>query len=284
MSKFNINDKIKSFFSTHNPYTLILSAIALFPIKSILDYFVYQNYSIKAQEFYNIPKKYFLQNSNHALFTIALGLLLLLIIFSPVLLRDFLFKENEKQKIDIAGNIFLLFAISFFLFLISLSSFVQLLPDITEKQNSFLFLHHILSKYTVLYTILLFLSSCFTIFDIYFINQIKKMMRAVFFIFFCLIFIFSIFFSLMPFLVFFCNCVTQNPAQKQQYETYIASDNTDMVILSSVNDKILVVPYTKDNHSTIFYTKKYMLIDPININMTYTKFEIIIINKDEVLE
>lgn len=59
---------------------------------------------------------------------------------------------------------------------------------------------------------------------------------------------------------------------KRKYET-VTIDNKDMVVLSTIDDKLLVAEYIVKEGKVTFITNNYMLIENSNIMITYKNFE-----------
>lgn len=230
-------------------------------------------YQKDCEDFYKIPGKYFVNNINNiASFGIVL-ILCVILFFSPLIVKRYMQKSDTYNKIAMYIYISFLtiilgvtFGIINTLNMVTVLKKIDTVIKIPQCVIKWINSHVILIMWTV---VILAIVTILTFCLIQEIKEIKyKNLKKV-------ILIVGVLSYLITTVLFFSAAfikMTSSIKDKVQYET-VAIDRKNMVILSTINDKFLVVEYSIKDGNTVFLTNNYMLIDNSNIMITYKEFE-----------
>lgn len=237
-----------------------LLGVKLFPLVTtiipIIIWLYSFNYSIKCQNTYNIPSKYFSFTTNDIM---LYGLLIILII-GTILYNYFFYKKTikENQIIDktlypvgavIPGLTFTYIEFILFYLIFINSKFNPILPNIT---------------WLIIFGVILIIN----ILSFWHISDTSTKPRKITYF---ITTILSVIIKLTVILAFLFAFINANPI-RGKYETTMIN-NENYVILSEYNQNYLVVKYESISTKTIFYTSKYQLIDEKGLIVQLSSFE-----------
>ena len=229
-------------------------------------------YQKDCEDFYKIPGKYFYNSiDNKAVYVIIL-ILSIFIFFSPTVIKRNMQKKDGYNKIVMYTYIISLTLI-FGLVLGAINTLN--LVTVLEKINSIIDIpndaiqwindHADIIMWTVVgFAFLTILMFCLIkeVSEIRY-NKIKTLIKLIGLISYCITAILFISAAEIK--------LTYSIKEKVEYET-VTIDSKNMVVLSTVGDKFLVVEYFLEDGKVMFITNNYMVVDNSNLMISYLKF------------
>lgn len=266
--------------------SLKFTATVLIPLLTVLygfgSFIASYDYIRECSEFYGITKLYFSSYDFNPLF-LRYAILCCIGYFYifPFVYKDrYIKKENDICKTDKISIISIIVSNSIISLLFSLLNFLELLSKSNfrnENEGLISFIDINLSKLFIVH-ILIILILCFL--EWHLITRAptinKNKINVPVFIFSLLLVV-----SLAPNL-FSIDQIYKFPTEKEANYEFVTTNNSEYVVITHYEDKVLVVPYQcNDDGDYIFYTKNYSFLKPDECTFSYIKLEYLpIINKE----
>lgn len=263
MTKKNksIKEKIKNLLTLKNISIILPIMSALYFLINI--WFNIQ-YSIDCEIFYKIPSRYFSTEIISKLFGIGGVIILYILPFIIYIKKNKNFREN---KVAFVFFIFSVCTSYLYINTIYLKNIISIYGitclDSCIFLTIFVFLNFLLYGYLYLYLMNAVGKKVELNDNVSVKNKGKiKFTRILFYLdFFCL-FIILILEIMFPFI---------SPIENKRKYEFVTTNDVDYVVLSHVDDKILICEYDEDNGKYEFFTSNYKLIDESgDMNYSYT--------------
>lgn len=235
----------------------------------LINYIYSENYKIECQDFYNIPSEYFAASVNNKILYLFLLIFCLALIVSPIISKNNMDKNGKNKKLNNLYISFWLIGMGMMLGLLNIMNLVTLLQ---KADNSISILNTIvnwMNNHVYIVTGVIIFMAVTTLFYFSFAKEINKInskfIKSLLSAIFCISFTASVFLFLIATQV----KLQSNIRDKVKYETLITNDK-DMVVLSTINGKFLVVEYQRNKEGKVeFLTDNYMFVDMNNVNISY---------------
>ncbi|MDD3173090.1 MAG: hypothetical protein PHF63_05455 [Herbinix sp.] len=230
-------------------------------------------YQRDCEEFYKLPGKYFYNNIDiKAIYVIAL-ILCIFIFFTPSIIKRNMQKRDGYKKFTIYIYIlFLTLILGLVLGLINTLNLVTVL----EKINTIIEIPNDtiqwINDHASLIMWIVVVLATLTILMFCLAKEVGKIRFKKIKALISIIGIASYFITAVLFISAAEIKLTYSVKDKVQYET-VNINNKNMVVLSTIDDKFLVVEYSLKDGQVTFITNKYMIIDNSNIMIAYKEFE-----------
>lgn len=229
-------------------------------------------YQRDCEDFYKIPGQYFYNSiDNKALFVMVL-ILCIFIFFSPTIIKRYIQKKGGYNKITM--YVYVIFLTLIFGFVLGLINTLNLLT-VLDKVNTVVKIPNVIIQWindhaSFIMWIVVVLATL-TILMFCLVREVGKIKYKKLKTIIAAIGIVSYFITAILFISAAEIKLTYSIKDKKKYETVIV-DSKNMAVLSTVNDKFLVVEYSLKDEEITFMTSNYMLIDKCNIMLTYKEF------------
>jgi hypothetical protein len=274
------NLKKNSLVEKINDYSGSITFIAtiLAALYSVINYVYDFVFSISCEEFYKIPSSYFSANINRRLLYLGLIMLLILMFFFPALLRSHEKKHGKDTKTSLAYSVFLSVVLGIEMGFTNLYNLIEIMKATNNKNEFFAICNKWIDKNAYFVIVVIILFGSMSLVGLVFISEIKsKKIKKIFTVIFLISFTISALLMIYGALL----KLTSSIKDKTKYEI-ITNQENKYVVISKIEDNVLVVKYNIENNKIEFDTTEYLFLDKYNCNYSYIDFNMtpIIVNKN----
>lgn len=227
---------------------------ALYPIVNFMYNLSYQS---KCEGFYGVPGKYFHSTIDNRLLYLAYIIILIIICVTPVIIR----KYDEKKQVQVKGSTvyisFVAAVVGMEIGFLNVYNLLEIMKQTHKTYDWIRSVNNFLDKNATITITVVIVAGTIALLGITLMDKLRGIKRKWIKIVINCVFIFSFVISLLLMIYGTIFKLGISVEDKTKYEV-VTIDEEDYVVLSELDDKILVVLYeVKENGEYIFDTSKY---------------------------
>ncbi|MBQ7432689.1 MAG: hypothetical protein IJV50_04385 [Lachnospiraceae bacterium] len=238
--------------------TIILGlCVSLYSIVNSIYKIMYQ---IKCETFYGLPGKYFNSNVNNGLLYVGGIIILLLISIAPTLMKKYDEQKENLTKIYLAKVTFSIF-IGVEIGLVNVYNLIEIMRQTYKMNNFFRTINYWLNNNAYFTITVVVILGSISVLGINFIDKLNNIKQKWIKNIVHSVVLLSVMISVLTMLYGAGSKLNISIEDKTKYE-FVTYD-TEYVVLSSYNEKLLIVPFEIDeNGQYIFKTSQYSFCEP----------------------
>lgn len=264
-TKLTVGEKFKKYSEIIK--VILATLISMYPIANYVYEFIYQ---MNCEKFYGIPGRYFSTNINRQLLYLAAIIVLIIILYLPLFLKNHHKKiGNEKMNSNLY-YIVLSILVGLELTVINLQNLIKIMQVTNNKNIFFSYFNSWIDKHALLVLSIVVIMSITSLVSIVVISDIKrKWIKKIV----TWISIISLISSGM--LIFYGVVLNLRTTieDKTKYEI-VTNLEKKYVVLTEEIDKIMVVEYSIEEGMYVFDTSQYLFLNRSDCKFSYINTEV----------
>lgn len=264
--------QLVDFLVTHKESIAIILGVcvSLYPI---LNSFYKILYRIECEKFYALPGKYFDANIDNRLLYLGCIIILVFISIAPALMKRYYEKKGNLTKAYLLDAAFLSIIIGVEIGLLNVYNLIEIMKQ-TYKTNRFYgFINNFLNNNSYITIIVIIILGTISVLGITLLKEIKSVRWKWINNLVCAVLYVSLGISVLLLLYGTMFKLSISIEYKTKYE-FVKYDNAEYVVLSSYNDKLLIVPFEVDESGRYtFLTSQYLFGEPYDGVFQYKQIE-----------